>query len=289
MKTSKVSREILSGEGIKKTVGYQIDPTLIMIDDELNPRIDYGDGDDWDSFKESIRDYGLQQNIKVYYNEDDGKFHLVHGFRRMKAIMELLAEDTDQIKEKLELIGVDIVENNKEEAIISHFTLNSGKPLTDAEMAEGVLRLKKFGGITKVAELARKVGLPYQKVNMLLTFAEMASSQVKKAVNTGEMAFTTAVNGIINKSGSITEQNTLLKEAKTRAKESGKTKVRISSISKEEKENLETKIGNLIAEASADESVPTETLEMFKSIIKALKDDVEIENILGYFKIEETA
>jgi hypothetical protein len=275
----KVTNEML--KNVKKGQSYSIAPSEILVDRELNPRSEYGEGDDWTSFKESIKDRGIEQNLKAYFDADKKEFHLVHGFRRMKAVQELIAEGHD-----IPLVPFDIVENNKEDAIIGHFVLNSGKPLTDAEMAEGLKRLKTHSGEENVAELARKVGIPYQKAHNLLNFAVSAGAQLKKAVASGEISFSVA-NKIAH-AGNITEQNRLLKEGKEKSSTAGKSKVRTQHISKinTEKVNLETKIGNLMAEADKSEDLDKEAFNMFVAVIKALKAGTPTADILPLFNLQ---
>jgi len=277
----KITKNML--EGVKKGNSYSINPSDIVVDAEMNPRQEYGNGDDWDSFKKSIMDLGIQQNLKVYFDETNNKYHLAHGFRRMKAVQELAQEG-----HVIELIPVDIVENDKEAAIIGHFVLNSGKALTDPEMAEGLRRLKMYSGVENVSELARKAGISTQKGYTLLNFAENAGSQVKKALANGEIAFSVA-NSIIHNSGSISEQNKLLKEGKEKAKTEGKEKIRTQHIGmkiSDGKVNLETKIGNLLAELDKAEEVDKEAVNMFIAIVKALKSGKTTEEIIPLFNIQ---
>lgn len=284
----KITKEMLAMADIKKGQSYSINPAEIVVDKELNPRLDYGDkdssgneSDEWISFKNSIKDNGIQQHLKVYFDEGTKSFHLVHGFRRMKALQELL-DSGDADLHEIEYVGIDIVEDNKENAIIGHFLLNSGKSLNDVEMAEGLKRLKAQSGEDNVAELARKIGLPYQKVHNLLMFAENAGEQLKKAVVKNDISFN-AAKSIINKTKGVRDQVRLLKETKDNAEKTGK-KITAAKID-ETRVNLETKIGNVISEVSKHPEINVEALNMFKALVKAIKNNTSIEDMIPIFNI----
>lgn len=216
---------------LRKGTSYSVPPREIVVDPSKNPRIDYGSGEEWEAFKEAIRDYGVQQNIKVSYNEETKKFELVHGFRRMRAVNEILDElQEGESIETLKFVNVDIVEDNQEDALIGHFILNSGKALNDVEMGEALNHLKVLTHESNISELARRVGLSYQKVNNLLTFAAGASAQIKKSVLSGETAFTSGVAMVKKTKGNIKDQNRMLKEAREAVNSDGKVKIKSTSI-----------------------------------------------------------
>lgn len=274
-----MNKEMLAG--VERGIKYAINPIDIIADKDLNPRLDYGSPEDWESFKNSIKDYGVQQNIKVYYDEPTKTYHLVHGFRRMEAVKQILADDPTL--EILQLVNVDIVEKNDENALIGHFILNSGKPLNDVEMGDALLKFKKLTHENNIAEIARRIGLPYAKVNTLLGFAEKAGVKVKKAVISGEMSFSDAKT-LVKKNKGIKDQAIVMEAAKQQALESGSKKIKIVD---EEKVNFETRIGNLIAFLMEDEDVDVEAVNMFKAVIKALKDKVPNEDIVPIFNLQK--
>ena len=77
---------------IQRKNAYQMNPLNITVNPTENPRKDYGE---FESLKASIKENGLQYPVSVHEVRENGKtvkVILTHGFRRMKAINELIAE-----------------------------------------------------------------------------------------------------------------------------------------------------------------------------------------------------
>lgn len=195
------TKTTLRKEGATRTDLHYIEPQKIVVDWDENPRQDYGDID-W--LVDSIAKEGVQIPVKVY--SKDGKLHLAHGFRRMKAtLMAIERGDT------IEKIPAQQVANNMESILADHFTLNSGKPMTVLEQSNAVHRLIKVSGMSQ-AEASRRIGMAKSRVNVLVNFAEKASTKLRKAVEDGTIAFDTATRLIRDTEG-IEEQNNALKDA----------------------------------------------------------------------------
>jgi len=269
------------GQVVKKHNRTLINPDNIVVDWDnkslgSNPRMNYSrNKSEWKLFVDSIRDNGIQQNIKLYLGADD-KWHLRHGFRRFKAVQQLKEEGL-----VVELVPFDEVSDNEEEALVDHFDLNNGKPLTDIEAAEGLRRLRQLTGQKNVAELARRVHIPYIKAVNLLNFADKAATQVKKAVVDGNLSFAVAKN-IVSASKNTTEQVKLLKEGQEHAKSTGKNKIRIKNIAKvkEAKLPLDKKLLEILDEAEHVEGMDIDFLNKVKSFVSAIQDGKSSKEVL---------
>ena len=77
-------------EGVKRGDAYSANPLEIVVNFEDNPRVDYG-GELFEDLKRQIAQNGVEVPLKVFVN-NEGKLELGHGFRRMRAVMELIAE-----------------------------------------------------------------------------------------------------------------------------------------------------------------------------------------------------
>ena len=187
---------------------FVADPTTIIVNWDENPRKDFGTEEELAELKESIMS-------PMYVMGSGQDLHLMHGFRRMKVVLELVAEGVD-IRVPVEQF------NNMEEAMLAHFTLNNtSKPLNDLELGETLSRYAKLINDDNYQNISNKTGINYQKVVRLMNFMKEASSQIKTAVSSKEISMTSAIELVANTSD-IVEQNNVLAEVKSTKKEGGK-------------------------------------------------------------------
>jgi ParB-like chromosome segregation protein Spo0J len=226
---------------------YSVAPLSINVDHSKNPRQDYGDQDgseDFGELKESIKIHGLLQPVSIYIDQTTGLLHLAHGFRRMKAVLELVAEGVN-----IEKIKVFEVPNNEETILLQHFVLNTGKPFKDLELADMLNQLTVMGEENK-AEISRQTGIKYEKVVRLIDFARKSSTKIKKAVQAKELSLTTAIS-LVNALDSISDQNTALETAKEDATAKGSKKIKVENIQvlkkADESVNLNAKLRTFIS------------------------------------------
>lgn len=164
------------------------------------------EGETFEELKNSIKEEGLKLPIGVQLNKTTGKYKVVHGFRRTKAIRDLVNEGVE-----IKTVLVQNVSGTEEQILIDHITKNSGLPLTSLELSKIFSKLKKYG--YSIEEIAKRTGNKYHKVQQLLAFDEKASFKTKEAVANGELTFTAAnvfVSGSFD--GGIEEQNNKLNE-----------------------------------------------------------------------------
>lgn len=192
-------------EGVSRgTDLFNIDPKAIDVDylAHLNPRADYG-SEDFQELKNSIRESGLKQMISVTQVPGTDIIALAHGFRRFRAVMEIMQEDNIQMK-----IPAIKVPFNEEEIALSHITQNSQKTLSQYELAVGLYEYKKLTR-SNISEVQKKSGIAYSKVHTLITFMETASKETMNAVKSGKLTMNVAIE-LVKQSKGTEEQNTKL-------------------------------------------------------------------------------
>lgn len=202
------SKDAIEKFGVEQFVtrsnSYKVNAAILKANFDENPRKDYGSEEEFNELVESIRTHGVLMPLTV--TSRGTELYVSHGFRRFKAIQVLMAEGIEMVVEVKQC-------QNAEEVLIQHLTLNSGKPLNDAEISETLLQLSKYIGADNYKEIARRVGLDYQKVVKLMNYAKNASSQVKQAVTNNEVTLTNAIEFVVE-TPNIVEQNEILEMAK---------------------------------------------------------------------------
>lgn len=276
---------------VKRGNKFSIDPRLIVVDfnksvtDGGNPRkLDsYGTPEEWSELKESILNEGILQNIKLYIDADGNKC-LSHGYRRLKAVLELIEEGHN-----IESVPFDLVSNNEEKRIVDHLVLNTGTPLTDLEKAEAIRQLSVLTGKTSPADLHKLTYIPAQKISVLMNFISLATTQVKDKLASKKISFDTA-NKLATKSKNTREQNALLKQGETAMKEAGDSKIMKRHISGLRTSlSFDTQFGLLLSKANKSENVDREFLERLQTLITLIKDGSPESEQLSIFLIQETA
>lgn len=209
---------------IQRKNAYQMNPKDITVNPDDNPRKDYGT-DDFEALKESIKENGLQYPVSVHEVRDGGKTTeviLTHGFRRMKAIQSLLDEGVD-----IPTIPVAKSNGDRVSVLVDHMVLNGGKELTVVEKVSVVLELRE-NGLT-YEEIGQRTGLGTQMAYNYGQFGTKASKNLKEAVQTGKVTFTTA-SGIIRASDSPEAQDEALAKGEQAAANQGRSTVRNSDV-----------------------------------------------------------
>lgn len=178
---------------ISKRLGntYKLTPSSIKINWQDNTRVDYGD---IDSIKDFITKNGTDKLSPIKVRKIHGKheYILCHGYRRMKAITELI-----NTGKNINYV-IAIVVTNKytdEDALIDHITENAGKSLNALEQADTFFRLKQAGKTQ--AQIAKSIGKTSVYVSNMLKLAK-ASDEVKSVIRDGFIS-TSLVLLIMNK------------------------------------------------------------------------------------------
>lgn len=208
-------------------------PLDIVIDWDSNPRKFYGN-EEFEELKKDIAKKGVINPIEVYIDKNTNTLNLAGGFRRMKAVLELINEGTN-----IEFVPLHQVENNLEDILASHYRMNNtGLPMNEVEVADLVEVLYNLiGDYKKVAE---KMSIDYQKVLRYVDFAKKASTMTKEMVANKEMSLSTAI-AVTKQTNGILEQNKVITEAKEKAAENGRKKVKASDLNKKIKTHSSNK------------------------------------------------
>lgn len=278
VKAKKVTAK--NSEFVSRKDGYTINPKNIIVIWEENERDDYGTPEDFEAFKENIKQNGVLQNIKCFIDEN-GDWHLDHGFRRMKAILELADEG-----HVIEKVSFDPVTKNEEETLVRHFTLNSGKNLTDLEAAKALKKLQILMCTDNINDVAKRVSLPYVKVYNLIKFESEAGSAIKNAVGEGEMKFTVAQN-IVKHNKSVKDQIDTLEKSRENAKEAGKKTITSKHVSPKKDVQLafDITLNIVLHEASKLENADKDLINLVETVMKAIKAGDPVESLTTYFTL----
>ena len=259
----------------KRTDLFKINPKDLIIKTETNPREDYGTKEEWEEFKNSIKAEGVKS--PVYITKTDEGYVLTHGFRRLRAVLELINEGVD-IKE----VPFLKVKNNAEQILLDHMTLNSGKPLTDLEKGETLLQLKKYGYTAK--ELSAKSGMSYIKVTTLLKFVEDATKETKELVKQGKASMTAVVEIVRKAKGDTTKQKEILEKATTSTTEGTKIKVKAVSDKQVKSEESYKKLQMLSNKLKYEKEIDKKKHDLLNVMISFITGEVSDVNIEKYFK-----
>jgi len=202
---------------IQKT--YDLPVNNIVVDFATNVRLgeDAYEGEDFEMLEASIKESGLHYPITVQQVKGSDDYRVVHGFRRTKAVLNLIANGAD-----ITHVPVNITRANDEQILLDHVTKNSGKPLTALELSTIFVKLRNYG--YEIKEIATKTGHNYQKVRDLLAFDENATKRVKDAVKNGDITITAAREFSSGSFKSIDEQNEKFTELAKKTE--GKIKVK---------------------------------------------------------------
>lgn len=276
MKTGSIRNLAKTSENVSRNDSYVVNPLVIKVDWDSNPRKDYGSDEEFNELCESIKSEGVKMPVTGYVSAD-GEVVLTHGFRRMKAVLSL-------IEQGVEITGIPFRTGtaNMENILLDHLVLNNGKPLTDIEIAETLSTLMNLMGREDYTTLAKKVGMPYQKVYRLVNFSKNASSQVKDAVLAGQMSITAAIE-LVNNSDSTIDQISTITELKDNAKASGKTKISTKNVAKVKGKVL-NKFEHLLE--LVDEAADNEFTQRLKLVLDAVESG---RNKTAILKIMNTA
>jgi ParB family chromosome partitioning protein len=156
-----------------------IDPRQIVVNTDENPRVDYGD---MKALEASIEINGVKDPIKVQKGKDG--IVLIHGFRRMTAVNNLLARGVEVARVPCIAVARGY---NKDDALFDHFIENSGKNLTPLEEAHLFKSLNDRG--FSQAEIAKKIGKTQGAVSHTMRLTQ-TTKKVQNLINEGVVAAT---------------------------------------------------------------------------------------------------
>lgn len=202
--------EVRSMTGIiNRQDAFTMDPRNIVVDEDTNPRKYYGNDEEWQEHVDSIRSMGVREAIQVYSREDKSGnrvFHLAQGFRRMRAVMQIIAENPDALK----TVPVTITDGNRERMLLDHLVLNGSKELLEIEKAGIISQLSAWS--YEVKDIAEMTKYTEVKVRRYIDLINGASKQVIKAIQNQTISISTGIELVKNTPDTI-EQNKKLEKA----------------------------------------------------------------------------
>lgn len=223
-KQGKVASSVSNSTQVTRSDSHRIKVLDIVVDWSSNPREDYGD-EDFQILKESIKENGVKMPLTVYVDKSTGHTHLAHGFRRMRALTELIAEGVTG----LDIVNIVPTAHNEESILMDHLILNNGKPLSDVETSRTLWQLKQRMGPNSMKEISRRVGMPYQKIVDYISYYENGTSLSKELVSTKKMSMTTAM-AVAKQTSGNDKQNKVLTKAIEQMKADNRSKIAPSDV-----------------------------------------------------------
>lgn len=155
-----------------KTIELKV--SQVIANHATNLRKDYGN-EDFASLKESIRQHGVLQPMHVYKNDD--KYHLFDGFRRHKALYELLEEGI--IKDEKIIFVVNEIDDEATR-ILKTLLSNERKNFTAIEESLMIGELVELTGKTQ-AQVAAMLGKTPAYVSKAISISKAEEAVVSAA------------------------------------------------------------------------------------------------------------
>ena len=180
---------------LDKNMNRVMNPTLIVV--KNNPRIDYGD---IEGLAREIKAYGVIEPLTVAW--DNGKFVLVDGHRRMRAIIDHKLK-IDAVPVKLEVF------ENEAERLIHQMIHNEGQEFNEIEKGK-VFKTLIANGMTQEQVGTKFNGISRVTVRNALRLLDM-SPKVQAAIIAGDIDATRCRNDGFDKL-SHADQDRLLSE-----------------------------------------------------------------------------
>lgn len=170
-----------------ETTLLKIDPLLIEFDVKNNPRVEYGDMKELERF---IQETGAEKLPPIKVKKVKDTFVLVHGYRRLRAILSLIAKKENPGYIRAEVVGK---KYTAQEELLDHLTDNEGKNLTPFEQA--FIYQELAAGGMKQAEIRKRSGKSKNHIIWMIRLAE-APVGIHDAIIAGKVSITMAVDFI---------------------------------------------------------------------------------------------
>lgn len=267
MNTMNISSEELNKT--TKTDLLKIDPRAIIVNYDENPRKDYGD---LEELKNSIKENGVRDAVKIK-NTKEG-IVLVHGFRRMTAVLQLIKEGFEVPRIPATAVSKGYTE---QDSLVDHILCNSGKPLTLLEEALTYKSLIDLGYTQ--TEISKKIGKTQASVSNTLKLSEL-SKKVQNIIIKGKISSSLALEIAKNCNWDMEKTEEKLETAiSTNSQEKKKVTAKHIDIQKPSKFKYVSKI----VEKMKTEKIDNKKIEKVESLIKLLEEKNE-EELFNFFK-----
>lgn len=186
---------------------FFVDPRVLVVEPDFNPRQDIGLDDEDQDFKASIIANGVEVPLKVQKGRDK-RLVIREGHRRHWACMEAIKEGHD-----IKAVPVILVDRNMSEdrALYMALNCNTGRQLKPLEEARAFERLVKRGH--QVKEIAERVGRSLVYVYERLKLVDI-TPEVRTAIEDGKISLRDAAKAVSKSGGDPDKQNRVLKAEK---------------------------------------------------------------------------
>jgi ParB-like chromosome segregation protein Spo0J len=159
----------------------------IMIKPGVNPRTKLPL---LDEMKNSIRAHGIQEPLKVYYDNEYEKYIVVKGHRRISASLLISEEDGISPTEiKIPCLKYGGIPENLS-ILRDHVVSNSGVPFTAIEKAEIIRRYINEG--LEITQIAEEMGITYQQC-WNLNFLNQAPKEIHDLIENNQISSTLVI------------------------------------------------------------------------------------------------
>jgi ParB family chromosome partitioning protein len=213
MKTVTKSRVKSRPKAYEKETYLMVPPEVIVHDEKLNPRQDYGN---MEELMLSILENGIRNPLKGY--EKDGKIILKDGHRRMRAIK--MALEKGKTIERVPII-IEQRPLNEEERTLEFLIFNEGKPLTMLEQSEVIKRLLNFGW--KTGDVVKRTGKARGYIENLISLTS-APMKVQHYIREEKVSAHAVIQIMAAMIGNVDKVVNEVEAAIGKAMEAGKTK-----------------------------------------------------------------
>jgi ParB-like chromosome segregation protein Spo0J len=225
---------------------YEIDPRRLEVSHEDNMRTEYGD---LEPLKQIIRENGVPGLLEGIRINKDGEIYFQvkkDGFRRTKAIQELLEEGTDPGMVPFRVLPKDYSE---EQRTLDMLLSNGGKPFTSLEEGHVFIRLEEEFGYSR-KKIGSKFGKSEPHVCNMIQLAKSGGVLVDE-VQAGHLSTTSAVK-LMKAVPEEADRKAVIERGVEIAGARGKTKATTDDLAKAANELLNPELLSLPA---ADEDL----------------------------------
>lgn len=256
----------------------KVDPKSIQFEHKNNPREDYGDIKSLMSYIEENGTEGLPPiKVKTIKDADGNKaYQLIHGYRRMTAITNLLAKGVE-IK-RVVARPVPRGYSDKDE-LIDHLAENSGMKLNAMEEANVFSKLIKFGW--SQAEIAKRIGKTQSHVSQVMKLAG-SSDYVKDTLAKGLISGALVVKVMNDNKGDDKAVERILKASVKKLEVTGDKKVTTKNLQVQRVSKYRKLFDGAYTQLREKET-PAETLvalkEKVEPIIRMLEEAEDSESL----------
>lgn len=294
----------LEQNNIKEQVnkGFWVNPLKIFFNNNDNVRnINFKNDTDFQELKQNILENGVLTSLYGYRNKDientgNYDYVLTHGYRRLNAVLEIIQEQT-KIDPTFTIRVPFMIKDKKTDMqqLLEHITLNTGKPLSNLELANIIIKLENFG-LTK-NEISKKTGFSTARISQILSFDKLINSDtdLKDIVNKKVVSDTT-LHETIKKIDDIEQTKKVINNALDNAKKENKDKITKKDITKsieqlkpKIKEELKPVDKIEVKQEVKESNTLSNTYNSFDDLEQEINKELEQENIkeIEYKKCNE--